>query len=233
MDRATWLQGVRREAEERYDTLHAVTYDEQEWATITPTHGRFVARLIDFCPPKGRILDAACGTGKYFPLVLESGCRVVGTDQSAGMLAGARAKYPEVPLEKVGLQELAFDSDFDTVMCIDALEFVSPEDWPLVLGNLRRALRPGGHLYFTVELCDDQELERAYAQATAEGLPVVFGEHTSPGTGYHYYPPLVQVAAWVAEASLRTIEEGSGDEYYHLLARAGGAAPASRRDEPR
>ena len=28
-------------------------------------------------------------------------------------------------------------------MTIDGLENVPPEDWPLVLANLRRALRPG------------------------------------------------------------------------------------------
>jgi hypothetical protein len=31
-------------------------------------------------------------------------------------------------------------------MCVDAMENVFPEDWPQVLANLRRALRPGGHL---------------------------------------------------------------------------------------
>jgi len=68
-------------------------------------------------------------------------------------------------------------------MCVDAMVNVIPEDWPLVLANLRRALRPGGHLYLTVELLDEQELERVFAEATASGLPVVRGEHTSPGGG--------------------------------------------------
>jgi hypothetical protein len=40
-------------------------------------------------------------------MVLDAGRRVVGTDQSAGMLARARARFPAVPTEKVGLQELA------------------------------------------------------------------------------------------------------------------------------
>ena len=76
------------------------------------------------------MLDAACGTGKYFGMVLEAGRRVVGNDQSAGMLARARARFPAVPLERVGLQELAFNGEFDAVMCIDAMENVPPEDWP-------------------------------------------------------------------------------------------------------
>ena len=218
MDRTAWLRERRRVAEERYTTLHAATYDQQEWATISPTHGRFVGRLIELCPPGGRILDAACGTGKYFGMVLDAGRLVVGTDQSAGMLAQARAKFPDVPLEKVGLQELQFDGEFDAVMCVDAMEQVFPEDWPLVLTNLRRAVRPGGHLYLTVELIDERELERVFAEAVASGLPVVRGEHTSRGGGYHYYPPLEQVAAWVRDAGLEPLEDGAGDDYDHLLA---------------
>ena len=220
MDRTAWLWERRRLAEERYDTLHAPAYDQQEWAVIAPTHRRYVAKLMERCPPGGRVLDAACGTGKYFAVILEAGRRVVGTDQSAGMLAQAHAKHPDVPTVKVGLQELAYDAEFDACMCVDAMEQVFPEDWPLALANLRRALRPGGSIYLTVELADEEELERAFAEATASGLPVVHGEHTSPGGGHHYYPPLTQVAAWVRDAGLRLLEDGYGDEYYHLLAQA-------------
>jgi SAM-dependent methyltransferase len=222
VDRAAWRRERRRVTQERFDTLHAATYDEQEWAAISPTHRRFVAELVGRCPLGGRILDAACGTGKYFAMVLEAGRRLVGTDQSAGMLARAQAKHPEVPLHQVGLQELAYTAEFDAVICVDAMEYVFPEDWPPVLANLRRALRPGGHLYLTVELIDRQELERVFAEATAQGLPVVRGEYTGPGGGYHYYPPPAQVLAWVGEAGLLVVEDGQGDDYYHLLLQAPG-----------
>jgi hypothetical protein len=49
---------------------------------------------------------------------------------------------------------------------------------------------------------------------------VVRGEHTSPGGGYHYYPPLEQVGAWVRDAGLRALRDGHGDGYHHLLAQA-------------
>ena len=168
------------------------------------------------------MLDAACGTGKYFAMVTEAGRRVVGTDQSTGMLARARARFPGVPLEKVGLQELAFDGEFDAVMCIDAMENIPPEDWPRVLANLRRALRGGGHLYLTVEEVDDQELDALFAEATAQGLPVVRGEES--GAGYHYYPSRDQVAAWLEDAGLEVVAQehspGDGYGYLHLLTRA-------------
>src|SRR5919204_2019233 len=178
MDRAAWLEERRRVTEERHDTLHAATYDDQ-FGEIRPTHRRFVAELLRRCPPGGRVLDAACGTGKYFGMVLDAGRSPLGTDQSAGMLAVARAKFPQVPTERVGLQELDFAAEFDAAMCVDAMENVFPEDWPPVLANLRRALRPGGQLYLTVELVDAEELERVFAEAAADGLPAARGGATT------------------------------------------------------
>ena len=220
MDRQRWLAERRQTAEERHDTIHAFTYDEH-YGEIGEVHRRFVADLLERCPPGGTVLDAACGTGKYFAMVTEAGRRVVGTDQSTGMLARARARFPGVPLEKVGLQELAFDGEFDAVMCIDAMENIPPEDWPEVLANLRRALRPGGHLYLTVEEVDDQELDAVFAEATAQGLPVVRGEESREG--YHYYPSRDQVAAWLEDAGLEVVAQeyspGYGYGYLHLLTR--------------
>jgi len=218
--RSEWLSKQRLTVEEGYDKQDDTTYVEAE--EISSTHHQFVTRLIELSPPSGRVLDAACGTGSYFGMILASGRQVVGIDQSGGMLARARARFPEVETEKLGLQQLDKDAQFDAVMCVDAMEFVFPEDWPLVMANLRRALRPGGHLYMTVELVSEQELGKAFADATARGLPVVQGENVYRG-GYHFYPPVPQVVAWVDEAGLRVVQDGHSDHgsygYYHVLAR--------------
>jgi SAM-dependent methyltransferase len=220
MDRRPWLDAQRVSAEEQYDRLDSPTYDE---GPITPTHRRFVAQVIRSCPPDGTILDAPCGTGRYFELVLAAGRTVVGIDQSAGMLARARAKHPEVLLEKVGLQELEFDGAFDAAMCIDALEFVCPEDWPRVLARLHRAVRGSGLIYLTVERIDPAEIASAFAEAKAAGLPVVRGESIRRGGIYHYYPTLDRVCRWLAAESLEIVDEGISRArtygYVHILAR--------------
>jgi ubiquinone/menaquinone biosynthesis C-methylase UbiE len=223
VDRQAWLRERRQTAEERHDAIHAFTYDDQ-YGEMGPTHHRFVTDLLEGCPAGGTVLDAACGTGKYFAMVLDSGRRVVGTDQSTGMLARARARFPAVPLERVGLQELAFDAELDAVMCIDAMENVPPEDWPRVAGSLRRAVRPGGQVYLTVEEPNRDDLERAQADATAAGLPVVPSEMTAEAAGYHYYPSREQVGGWLEEAGLAVVaedvsDEGDGYGYLHLLTR--------------
>src|ERR1051326_3718817 len=92
MERPAWLKEKRRIAEERYDRLHAATYD-QNWGHINASHRSFLQRFLNLCPSAGTILDAACGTGKYWPLILESGCSVVGIDQSQQMLLQANRKF--------------------------------------------------------------------------------------------------------------------------------------------
>ncbi len=218
MDRVDWLREKRREAEERYDTLWAPLYGEKWGVYSNATHQQFIQRFLSLLPQPGTILDAACGAGRYMPMLLEKGHSVVGIDQSQGMLSRARAKFPTVRTEKIGLQELAYREAFDGIICMDAMEHVFPEDWALILGNFHRALKPRGPLYFTVEIAEENEIEAAFIRGQQLGLPVVPGEWAD-GDVYHYYPPLSQVRAWVQQAGLALIEEGEGDGYHHFFVR--------------
>ena len=198
-------------------------YDDQPYPTTS--HSAFVRRLVETCPTGGTVLDAPCGTGQYFEVVSATGRRVVGIDQSAGMLAQARRRGLAERVERIGLQELSFDAEFDGAMTIDAMENVPPEDWPLVLANLHRAIRVGGHLYLTVEEVDDREIDAGFADAMAKGLPAVCGEVIEGDTaGYHYYPGRDRVLGWLDAEGLDVIaaahdqEEGWG--YWHLLVRS-------------
>jgi hypothetical protein len=68
-DRRTFLTEWRRASVFRFDTLHSPHYDEH-WGTISPSHEAFVTRLARLIRPGGEVLDAACGTGKYWPALL-------------------------------------------------------------------------------------------------------------------------------------------------------------------
>lgn len=225
MDRQAWLAERRADVQTQYDD-EAPSYENEEFAYPNQLHVAFVERLLSTCPAGGRVLDAPCGTGKYFAQVAASGRRVVGVDQSAGMLAEARAKGIAESVEQIGLQELPFNAEFDGAMTIDGLENVPPEDWPLVLTNLRRALRPGAHLYLTIEEIADAEIAEAFEKQSAQGLPAVRGEVIEGDTaGYHFYPGRERVLAWLADAGLTVVEEDidqqEGWGYRHLLTRAG------------
>ena len=220
-DRQAWLRERRAAVEAQYDD-ESPAFDAQPYPTTS--HQDFVRRLVETCPANGIVLDAPCGTGRYFEQVRAAGRQVVGIDQSAGMLEQARAKGLANRLEHVGLQELAFDAEFDGSMTIDAMENIAPEDWPLVLANLRRAVRPGAHLYMTVETSDDADIDVAFADNQAKGLPAVRGEIIEGDTaGYHYYPGREQVLRWLDAEGLALIDEGFDKEdrwgYWHLILR--------------
>jgi SAM-dependent methyltransferase len=228
MDRRAWLAERRAAVVAEYDAM-AAEYDTYDYPV--EAQRRHVARLLEMCPAGGVVLDAPCGTGRYFAQVAAAGCRVVGVDQSAGMLAQARAKGIAESLEQIGLQELSFEAAFDAVMTIDAMENVPPEDWRPVLANLRRAVRPGGCLYLTVEEGHETVVEAASASLAERGLPAVAGEVIEDGAaGYHYYPGRERVLGWLAAEGLEVVAEDyehvrDAWGYRHFLLRAPLAAP--------
>jgi SAM-dependent methyltransferase len=242
MERGEWLRQMRDKAEALYDHL-----SPEYWVTFglyaNETHREYLQNFLELIAPRSILLSAACGAGRYDGMLLEAGHRVVGIDQSAGMLARARERFPEVWYEKMGLQEMDFRETFDGVACIDAMEHVCPEDWPVILRGFREALKPGGVLYFTMASADlwADEVEQAYQRAKERGLPVVFGEvvdeveeayeqmkalapsavpnELADVAAYHYCPWLAQVRAWIGEAGLAIEQEGRGDGYEHLVVR--------------
>lgn len=238
MERAAWLKRMRSMAEALYDRL-----SPQYWVTfgleIEPAHQAFLQKFLGRLPQPGVILSASCGAGRNDGVLLAAGHAVVGIDQSEGMLARAREHFPAARYEKMGLQEMNFREAFDGVTCIDALEHVCPEDYPGIIRNFQAALKPGGVLYFTVDVTPEEDLKSHYRQAQALGLPVVYGEvvdrieesferiqasdqpassDLSDQAVYHFYPRLEQVRAWIAQAGLDLLEEGDGDGYHHFIA---------------
>jgi len=223
--REAWLLHMRREGEREADALDPDRDDY--WDEIGPTHRSFTERFLSELPPDGSVLDAACGPGRYFPMVLESGRMVVGVDHADAYLADLGLRFPNVHTEKRDLEDLPYRDEFDGVMCVDAMEFIAPEDWAAVLDGFRRALRPRGWLYFTVELVPTADVRARNDEARRSGLPVVDGEviWAEPEPYYHYYPGMERVRNWLAEAGFAIEREVEGPwqdseyAYHHVLAR--------------
>jgi ubiquinone/menaquinone biosynthesis C-methylase UbiE len=107
--------------------------------------------LIALAPKRGeRILDAGCGTGRHFAPVRQAGGKLFGIDFSLGMLRVARRQFPQAALLQTDLQQaLPFASGyFDAVLC--ALVGEHLERLHLVFREMRRVLKPGGRLIFSV-----------------------------------------------------------------------------------
>jgi SAM-dependent methyltransferase len=248
MERAEWLIKVRTQAEALYDH-GAPAYWVKFGMHPYPTHRQFIEKFLGRLGAHSNILDAACGAGLYDGILFEAGHRVLGVDQSANMLAQARKHFPQELLPglryaKMGLQEMNFQAEFDGVISMDALEHICPEDLPGIIANFYKALKIGGVLYVTVDALELGEYREAYERAKTMGLPVVFGEVAdeldavyTQAMGldaldlkaiigerldlsvYHYHPSMEQVRAWYDRVGWVIEEEGTGDEYMHILAR--------------
>jgi len=229
MERQKWLAERRAALAAAYDA-EAATYDDERhpW----DMQRAWVARVLGLIPPGGTVLDAPCGTGKYFAMLAGAGHRVVGADQSAGMLARARARGIAFSLQRTPLQDLPYAARFDAVLTIEAMQHIPPEDWPGVLADLGRAVRPGGLVYLTVQELGQHHIQRAFESLRARGLPAVRGELAEEDTpGYHYFPGRDQAVGWFGQQGLAIAAEGfrQGNDWghHHFLLRPGPASPAS------
>jgi|DewCreStandDraft_5_1066085.scaffolds.fasta_scaffold00086_106 ADP-ribose pyrophosphatase YjhB (NUDIX family)/ubiquinone/menaquinone biosynthesis C-methylase UbiE len=104
-DTAAW----QRATIETYDRI-APVYAEHWYAAASRDHPeRFVAMMRRTKPGPGwLVLDAGCGSGQHLLRLRELGCKVVGADLSAGMLAEARRRTGSALLVRMDLRRPAF-----------------------------------------------------------------------------------------------------------------------------
>lgn len=93
---------------------------------------------------RGHVLDVATGTGLVAAELLRRGFTVTGVDQSAEMLAAARARFDNgVELVESSAEDLPFgDAAFDHLTVTYLLRYV--DDPGTTLAELARVVRPGG-----------------------------------------------------------------------------------------
>jgi demethylmenaquinone methyltransferase / 2-methoxy-6-polyprenyl-1,4-benzoquinol methylase len=157
----------------RYDALSAALSFWQD--------PRWRRSLVSAVAPQAgqRVLDVATGTGMVAAeLLAHSDCSVVGVDQSAEMLAVARARFAAVERSRVELIEgqaeaLPFaDESFDALTFTYLLRYV--DDPAATMRELARVVRPGGRvasLEFGVPPWPPARL--AWRLYTAIGLPTL------------------------------------------------------------
>jgi SAM-dependent methyltransferase len=216
MNRDLWIQDKREEIRLLYDRVFAVDYDRR-FPTASQTHQTFLKHVLNELDGDAWILDAGCGTGKYWQDIFDVGLGVVGIDQSEQMLWRAREKFPPIRTIHAGIQEYEELNAYEAIICIDVLDLVSPEGWRRGFANFIEAIKPGGTFYFTVENADPGEIAHSYEESQKLQLPVVMGEIAHTGY-YHYHPQGEQVIAYLQEAGFTPTHHGVGGGYTHYLA---------------
>jgi demethylmenaquinone methyltransferase/2-methoxy-6-polyprenyl-1,4-benzoquinol methylase len=172
------------------------------FAPLGDTYDRY-ARLLSFgqdprwrtflvdrveAGPDSTVVDVACGTGAVsIELVRRYGCRVVGVDQSAEMLAAGRARVDAAGLrERIQLEEgraehLPFeDAFFHALTFTYLLRYV--DDPAATMKELTRVVRPGGRIAMLDFFVSAGVARPAWELYVRIGLPVL-GRAISPGWG--------------------------------------------------
>jgi len=93
-----------------------------------------------------RILDLACGAGRYSGLFAAAGLDVVGLDYSKDLLATAARDVPAAGFARGDMRNLPFGRAFDAVLMFFTSfgYFETDAEHRRVLAEVARVLRPGG-----------------------------------------------------------------------------------------
>jgi len=189
-----------------------------DWDQIRALHApeeRVEAALVAMIgdKPFRNLLDLGTGTGRMLELLAPQ-ARAVGVDQSAAMLALARARIDQAGLRHVSLRQgdiyappVERDA-YDLVVIHQVLHFL--DDPARALAEAARALAPGGRLAVVDFDAHDQEFLRdefahrrlGFAVAEVEGylaeagLAAIRAERVPPAKGE---AGKLTVALWIAE----------------------------------
>ncbi|WAA66093.1 class I SAM-dependent methyltransferase [Microbacterium oxydans] len=95
----------------------------------------------------GRILDAGCGPGHWTAFLADRGADAEGIDLVPEFVAGASARFPQIPYRVASLTDAAISAgSLGGVLAWYSLIHASPDELPLLLTAARRSIRDGGRL---------------------------------------------------------------------------------------
>jgi len=207
---------IALDAYEQLADAYAARVDTKDYAAYYERS----AMLPLFSEVRGlRVLDAACGPGRYAEWLADHGADVTAFDVSPRMLANARRRLgTKAHIEEADLnQPLSFLSDatFDLVLCALGLDYV--RDWRAVFAEFHRVLRRPGSLVFSIEHpVSEYSLREARDYYKTEYVEYTWRAFGRPVVVPSFRRPLMEVFNTVAEAGFcvdRVVEPLPTEEF--------------------
>ena len=135
-------------------------------------------RAFTTLPPCNTVLDLACGTGRFWPVVDHRAVEIVAVDNSAAMLREAVAHAAPNPQRRAvcgSAFQLPFrDASFDIVVCMRFLHHLAHHDDRLrALADMRRVARIGAIVSLWTD--GNHQARRRLRRQNVAKLPHGFG----------------------------------------------------------
>jgi SAM-dependent methyltransferase len=174
-------------------SAQAPRYWDEKAGQVAFTHPLNLDWLAEL-PKRARILDYGCGYGRTLAELGDAGWRNgVGVDFSSGMIERGRREHPDLHLHTIDSTRLDEpDGAFDAALLFAVLTTIPDDaDQLAVMAELKRLLAPGGWLYLSDYLLQEDERSLKRYRAGAPGYDVygvwyredgaVFRHHTRDG----------------------------------------------------
>lgn len=94
-----------------------------------------------------KVLDIGCWTGQFEKLASQKTKQIVGIDPGASAIRVAKKMVPKAKFKVANATKLPFSrNSFDTVTILDVIEHIPLNSESVCLNEIKRVLKPGGHL---------------------------------------------------------------------------------------
>jgi len=189
----------------------AAAMQEEIWGAVDPGATPYAWErrrgfLLAHVQAGQTVLDLGCGEAAFTAELVQAGARAIGVDVAEAAVRRARERHPDLDLRRASPGEPLplEDAAVDVVWASEVLAFVP--DTTRTLSEVRRVLRPDGHLLVTTPA-------HGRIQALVRGLD-------------HALDPLGPALRFYTRRSLRTVLESFG--FDRVAVRSAGGPPLLR-----
>ena len=205
---------VRELKRSRYETEdYAERYDRRYGSGLNELNTLVERRWIVRHLKGALVLDAGAGTGRFTAFLENQGNTVVALDSSQAMLDALREKAPGIPSVRSDIYGLPLsDNSFDAVVCMHV--FFHLPDWPVVLAELGRVLKPGGTVFFEMRSGEHVRAAEKLLRAFRITLPSRGKADRSVATVYASRAEVRRAMENAGLADEKTLAYDLGHSYY-------------------
>jgi ubiquinone/menaquinone biosynthesis C-methylase UbiE len=154
-----------------------------------------IKKFLRLVKPKGKMLDAGCGTGDLLEELIKEEFDAYGIDASAGMLAEAKRHIDSSKLQQMDICSLKYpDEMFDGIISLYVLQHVT--DLSKAFSELKRVTRKGCLLYISIHISRENKPRNAWYSFPENG-----------GNIYMNYRTTEDVMTFIKKAGLQILDQ--------------------------